>query len=84
MKTKNQKLSLVSYSLFTHWASYLINGDASGLTEQEAREINEWFDGQGIGACLDVSEDSEFRHYNDASRLGGMVSVYTFPLLAKA
>ena len=31
-----------------HWASYLINNDASGLTEDEATECFEFFDDLGF------------------------------------
>lgn len=72
--------TLCRFELFTYWASYLINGDASGLQEGEETQINEWLECEELTGwtCADVSERSWFAHSNDASTLGGDVAEYTF------
>jgi hypothetical protein len=76
MKTK---LQTETYSLPVYWASYLINGDASGLEDGEQAEIDAWLASLPYGwECVDVSEDSDFRRSNDATDLGGDCADYTF------
>lgn len=48
------------YKLPMYWASYLINGDSSGLLENELEEIQRFINGKGLGACLDCSDEPEF------------------------
>lgn len=55
------------------WASYLINNDPSGLTDEEIAQCDA--DTKGLGHCVDVSEDDEFEPYRG---IGQNVSVYTF------
>lgn len=67
------------YTLPTYWASYLVNGDASGLETSEVRAVDEWLEREGdIGVCVDVSEDSWFAWRNDAGIIGGDVATFTF------
>lgn len=40
------------FLLPAHWASYLIYGDASGLTDEEETEVSEWEAGHGPGPCI--------------------------------
>ena len=43
-----------------HWASLLINGDASGLSDDEEAEVAGFLaDNPHLGGCLDCSESSE-------------------------
>lgn len=73
MKTE---IELTEYTLPVYWSSYLVNGDASGLEDEEREEIDAFT--EGLGHCVDVSEDSWFAPFNDANNLGGEVSTYTF------
>lgn len=43
----------------SHWSSYLINGDASGITEEERAHADAWIDRHGV---LDVvaCDDSDY------------------------
>ena len=66
------------YTLPAYWASYLINGDDSGLTSLERKEIDCWCRGNNVGNCLDCSEEAEFAWGNDATDLGGDVLDFTF------
>lgn len=71
--------TITNYDLPAYWASYLVNGDASGLEPGEQEQIDAWSARQGdIGSCVDVSEDSWFAWSNDATNLGGDVATYAF------
>jgi len=71
-------------SLPTHWASYLINGDASSFSlyddgDDEIARIDALINDCG-GYCIDVSEESEFRHasYDAPGELANDYATYTF------
>lgn len=70
------------YTLPTHFASYLINSDCSGLEEAEIKAIDKWIEEKlkehKTMECFDVSEESEFKTSNDLNNLGGEVSVFSF------
>jgi hypothetical protein len=68
-----------TYTLPIYWASYLINGDASGLEDNEQEEIDAWMESEEPGDCVDVGEDYWFSSHNDAhTNLAGDVAEYTF------
>ena len=67
----------VTYTLPIYWASYLINGDHSGLDEGEKEVIDSWIKDNDYPNLVDVSEDYYFAHTNDATNLGGDVCEYT-------
>jgi hypothetical protein len=80
MKTGTVELPL-------HWASYLINGDASGLDEGEAEKIDAGLEKHGFGAVnfVSVAEDEgRFTwHYHlydcgTTTAQGGTVIEYTY------
>ena len=76
MKTK---FETETYSLPVYWASYLINGDASGMEDEEQAECDSFLASLPYGwDCVDVSEESDFRHSNDATNLGGDCADYSF------
>ena len=66
-----------TYILPAYWASYLINGDASGLSNDEQAECDAWTDNNPGGNCVDVGE-SYFARSNDAGTIAGDVAEYTF------
>jgi len=68
----------IEVRLPAYWASYLINGDASGLLDGEQQEIDAYLARAGLGAAVDCSDEPWFAHYNDATDLGGDVCDYTF------
>lgn len=75
----------ITFVLPAHWASALINGDFSGLEDEEQHELNEWYETQSACLrpgehieCSDVSEESYFAHSCDADVLPGDVADYTF------
>lgn len=42
-----------------HWASYLVNGDASGLEERERELCDKWAEGIAPAYVVDVERDAE-------------------------
>ena len=57
------------FTLPAHWACALVNGDFSGLEDDEASELEAWqsaASGEGYGFCVDVSETPEFTRWHDA------------------
>lgn len=80
-----------TYDLPVYWASALINGDESGLSEEDAEAL-EGFTAWMIahyGKCwaIDVSEDSWFARSHDAWQwqpLAGHVATYTFDVTPEA
>lgn len=76
----------ITYQLPSHWASYLINGDASSFDlwddgDKELAIIDRLLADVGLGGPVDVSEDSDFVTYHDARPYGvlaGDCSTYTF------
>ena len=76
MKTKFQT---EIYSLPSYWASYLINGDASGMDDGDQADCDAWLASLPYGYnCVGVSGDPEFRPSNDAGTLAGECADYTF------
>lgn len=58
-----------------YWASYLINGDASGITDEDKAQADDWTARLSEGGWYVVSttdEEAWFAWYNDAlpGRLG--------------
>ena len=66
---------VLTFILPMYWASYLINGDASGLMDGEQELIDAWTETEGSPWFVDVGA-SYFAHRNDATNLGGDVCEY--------
>jgi hypothetical protein len=64
-----------------HWASYLINGDGTGLTDEEYVEVQRWERRSAPGPCIDVAEDADFTIDGDDGGLACDRAVFTFQLL---
>lgn len=71
-------LTPVNYTLPAFWASYLINGDDSGLEHSERREANLFIAEHDLPFPVSCSDESWFSWRNDATLLGGDVMEYTF------
>ena len=67
--------TIITYTLPMYWASYLINGDASGLEDGEQALIDIWTESEGYPNFVDVGEP-HFSRWNDATNLGGDVCEY--------
>ena len=74
------------YTLPAYWASYLINGDASGFDiantpddpdagTREQLEIDQWLESEGFPRFVDCGEQY-FSWWNEATSLGGDVCDY--------
>ena len=66
---------VIIYELPSYWASYLINGDATGLEDGEQEQIDAWMGTENEPWFVDVGQ-SYFRWGNDATSMGGDVSEY--------
>ena len=68
----------------TDWASYLINGDASGLNNGEEEDIRSWLENMadGWGSPVDVSEEVEFRWWHSASPWIGAADCATYTFMS--
>jgi hypothetical protein len=75
----NKPFQLLTLTAPSAWASYLINGDVSGLEENEVTAIHAWLTAEGLGYCVDCN-DAGFLAYHDASSfaLAGDCQTYTF------
>lgn len=76
-------LETVTYDLPSYWASYFVNGDATGLDDKEQQAADDWWSatfGDDQVSCCDVAEESWFTKYHDASQhaLAGDVTTFTF------
>ncbi len=63
------------------WASYLINGDASGMSESERKVCDAWLDQETLGNPPVSCEDYGFCHSHGASWFfpyGADCQEYTF------
>jgi hypothetical protein len=71
--------SHVILALPSYYASYLIDGDASGFEDDEQAEIDNFLASQtGIGLCVGCSEDSWFAGSNDLGNMGADVKEFYF------
>jgi hypothetical protein len=72
-------MTTITLSLPAYWASYLINGDPSGLEPDEQEQIDAFLAREGLGSPVSCSEEASFSRYNDAhTALAGNVLDYTF------
>lgn len=67
-----------TFTLPAFWASYLINGDDSDLTERDKRIIDSFVDVNELLDCINCSDAEWFAHENDATFESGNVKEYTF------
>ena len=70
------------FKLPTWWASYLIYGDASGLTDEEQTEIDEWCEVCTTGPCLDADVgDADITTAGDDGWHGADRATFTFQVI---
>lgn len=65
-----------------HWAPYLINGDASGLPDEEQAECDAWQESEPELDMLSANciGEAEFRTRNDAGTLAGDCCLFLFTI----
>jgi hypothetical protein len=79
------EINTVIYKLPAHFASYLINADASGLEDSEQNEIDAWverrmaYHNTRVFRCVDCGEQY-FTWHNDLDGLGNDVAEFTFQI----
>jgi len=73
------KLITEKYDLPAYWASYLINGDASGISDSDKQNCDAWLEHKKLPAPCDCSEESHFGRFEG---LGCDLLEYTFLLNA--
>ena len=75
-------MNLVTFTLPAYWGPALINGDETGLEDDESQHLSEfihWLTSQGIRAeALDCSDESEFCWTHDAVEWTGGADCCTF------
>jgi hypothetical protein len=65
------KMDTYEYIVADHWGSAIINGDYSGLSDDEEIQLNEWLDAnQEAGAHWDIGDSLGF----DKCEISGMMS----------
>jgi uncharacterized protein involved in tolerance to divalent cations len=72
------------YTLPAYYASALINGDRSGMSDEETQELDAWLVSNKPGACVSCSDESFFAWRNDATKVGGACLTFTFENPVKA
>ena len=76
-------MKITEFTLPTHWAPCLINGDDTGYDDDELDQICQVMNHlySDYGTPSDISEDAGFLKYHDAEAFGVLAcdcSVYTF------
>lgn len=77
-------LRIETFQLPSHWASYFVNSDPSGLEESDIQAADGWwyatFQPDQSVSCTDVAEDGNFCKFHDADRwcLPCEVASFTF------
>lgn len=69
-------MKTLTYTLPAYWASYLINGDHSGLSDEDKAECDAFMEKEGNPNIVDCGEQY-FSWHNEATDLGGDVREYT-------
>ena len=81
MKMVPAQVEPIEYTLPAYWASYLINGDSSGLSAEEIAEANKFL--ASVNAyCVSCADEWSEGHnefgFNDANNLRGETLVFEF------
>ena len=75
-------MELTTYWLPAHWASALINGDFTGLEEDDEEALMRVIAGEDLPDPVTVGDEVSFRKYHDAHPYGVLACdclEYTFP-----
>lgn len=71
-------IETTTFTLPSYWASYLINGDASGLNDEEQENADSFLEDVTPWTPSSVEGESFFSNSNDAGTLPGDCLEYTF------
>ena len=75
------KIKTIALNLPLFWASALINGDESGLDDNEQEQLDDWIKDNPNLCCIDVGEETFFSKYHEAADYGVLAcdcSEFTF------
>jgi hypothetical protein len=77
------KIETAEFTLPDFWASYLVNRDASGLTDRERKEVDECVArfGQQLGGtldCVSCDEQASVTNQNDWDEFCGIGMTHRF------
>lgn len=64
-------------ALPAHWACAMINGDESGLGDEDAERLHQWYEENPDLNIIDVGEPYFSHDIGDGSSLAGDVADYT-------
>lgn len=65
-------LETVTGTAPSYWASYFINGDSSGMEDEEIRQADAFAD--WLGGYIVSCEDAGFMRYHDAQPFGTLAA----------
>lgn len=71
-------LETTTFILPSYWASYLVNGDTSGLDDSEQADCDAFLKTVPEWRCCSCEGESFFSHSNDAGTLPGDCLEYVF------
>jgi hypothetical protein len=68
-----------SFILPSLWASYIVNGDSSGLDGSEVSDCDFFLVTNGLtGKSVSCADNEYFSKWNDANKLAALVREYKF------
>jgi hypothetical protein len=80
-------MQTIDLLLPSHWACALINGDLSGLDEEDDKSFEAFVDDMlkeyGSCRCISCGDDPDFRRWHDAVAYGVLacdVDIFTFDI----
>jgi len=77
-----KRIETKTFTLPAYWASTLINGDSSGISDADDQDIMDWLEETGkeypAFYCSGCGPMYWFSWHNDANNLGGNVMEFTF------
>lgn len=71
------KYETETYVLPAHWACAIINGDTSGMEDEEIEVMDDWFKQNGQPNIVSCDGEPYFSHSNEACTLACDVFDYT-------
>lgn len=72
-------LNIITYTLPAYWATYLINGDDSGISDEDKQQCDSFLSRERLTMPVSCSDESWFSWHNDSgNNLGGDVMEYVF------
>ena len=80
--TLGNTMKTISINGFAHWASYLVNADASSLDAADIDAVTQWARDNGVSVhnCLSADEDGIGWVKVDGREIMGDCAYYTFSI----